>query len=84
MPCGSPLLALADMQLNGNQPVTKLRHHGLQNGGDHMLVIALVALLAILAVIIALITASPLYRTLTLAFGSWAESVPAPVSRPRY
>lgn len=49
-----------------------------------MLVIALVALLAILAVIIALITASPLYRTLTLAFGSWAESVPAPVSRPRY
>lgn len=54
------------------------------NRGDHMFVIALMALLAILATIVALITASPLYRTLTLAFGSWAESVPEPTSRPHY
>ena len=49
-----------------------------------MFVIVTMALLAILATIGALITASPLYRTLTMAFGSWAESVPEPISRPRY
>jgi hypothetical protein len=49
-----------------------------------MLVIVTMALLALLATIVALITASPLYRTLTMTFDSWAETVPEPIRRPRY
>ena len=49
-----------------------------------MLIIALMTLLAIIATVVALITASPLYRTLSMTFGGWAEAVPARVKRPRY
>jgi hypothetical protein len=52
--------------------------------GRDMLIIALMTLLAIIATVVALIIASPLYRTLSMTFGGWAEAVPAPVKRPRY
>ena len=48
-----------------------------------MLVIALVALLAISAAIVAIVIASPLYRTLANALDSWAEP-PAAEGRGRY
>lgn len=48
-----------------------------------MLVIALVALLAISTAIVAIIIASPLYRTLANALDSWAEP-PAAEGRGRY
>ena len=49
-----------------------------------MLIIALFALLAIVAALVALVIASPLYRTLSTIFGGWAEGVPARAKRPRY
>ena len=49
-----------------------------------MLVIAVLALLAIVETVVALIIASPLYRTLSMTFGGWAEAVPARAKRQRY
>jgi len=40
-----------------------------------MLVIAILILLAAIATVVALVAASPLFRSLALAFDSWAESI---------
>ena len=49
-----------------------------------MLIIALMMLLATVATVVAVVIASPLYRTLSMIFESWADAVPAPAKRPRY
>ena len=84
MPCDGPLPSLADVQFDGNEWVTKVRDDADGRTGESpMLVIALVALLAISTAIVAIVIASPLYRTLANALDSWAEP-PAAEGRGRY
>ena len=40
-----------------------------------MLVIAILVLLSLIATIVALIAASPLFRSVTMAFNCWADMV---------
>ena len=49
-----------------------------------MLVVAVMILLAVVATVAALITASPLYRTLVMAFDCWAEAPRMPGGHSRY
>lgn len=75
---------LADVQCDGNECVTKLRDDADGRRGESpMLVIVLAALLAISVAIVAMVIASPLYRTLANALDSWAEP-PAPEGRARH
>jgi len=73
------------MQSGSNERVTKLREYGAGTTGEvPMLVILILAMLAIVATVIAMIMASPLYRTLTMAFDCWAESTPTAERRASY
>jgi hypothetical protein len=84
LPCDGPLPSLADVQRGGNECVTKLRDDADGRRGESpMLVIVLAALLAISVAIVAMVTASPLYRTLANALDHWAEP-PAPKGRARH
>jgi hypothetical protein len=84
LPCGGRFYRRVDTQSDGNERVTFIGDDASgEQGGDPMLVIAIMAMLAIIVTIFALIVASPLYRTLATALDSWAE-VPAPVRRRRY
>ena len=79
--CGGPLQALARVQRDSNERVTKMREHA--GGRSRMLVIAVMSVLAIIATMFALIISSPLYRTLARALDSWAE-IPTREGRARY
>lgn len=39
-----------------------------------MLVIAVLVLLSVIATVVAMVMASPLFRTITIAIGSWADA----------
>jgi hypothetical protein len=48
-----------------------------------MFVIAILLLASTMATIVALIVASPLFRTVSLAMDSWADSLQGSVGQPR-